>query len=112
MSCQTCTSSVTKTKSKRTKKLPRRQPRKKPKQPHRTGLLRQHQATGTTSQRSEKLQQLLKESPSRELKPARSTTGQLRAPSPRRRPETGARTSRELKPARSTTGQLRAPRPR
>merc|ERR1719354_1028553 len=101
MSCQTCTSSVTKTKSKRTKKLPRRQPRKKPKQPHRTGLLRQHQATGTTSQRSAQklLQQLLvpREPPeplSRELKPARSTTGQLGAPRPRRRPATGARTSR------------------
>merc|ERR1712240_189157 len=94
MLCQTCTSSVTKTKSKRTKKLPRRQPRKKPKQPHRTGLLRQHQATGTTSQRSEKHQQLLREPPSRELKPVRSTTGQLRAPRPRRRPETGARTLR------------------
>merc|ERR1712240_704058 len=80
MSCQTCTSSVTKMKSKRTKKLPKRQPRKKLKQPHRTGLLRQHQVTGTTSQRSEKLQQLLREPPSRELKPARSTTGQLRAP--------------------------------
>merc|ERR1719457_157219 len=94
MSCQTCTSSVTKTKSKRTKKLPRRQPRKKPKQPHRTGLLRQHQATGTTSQRSaQKLQQQLlvpreppEPPPLRELKPARSTTGQLRAPRPRRKP--------------------------
>merc|ERR1719354_1391942 len=102
MSCQTCTSSVTKTKSKRTKKLPRRQPRKKPKQPHKTGLLRQHQATGTTSQRSaQKLQQQLlvpreppEPPPLRELKPARSTTGQLRAPRPRRRPETGARTLR------------------
>merc|ERR1719354_28196 len=102
LSSQTCTSSVTKTKSKRTKKLPRRQPRKKPKQPHRTGLLRQHQATGTTSQRSaQKLQQQLlvpreppEPPPLRELKPARSTTGQLRAPRPRRKPETGARTSR------------------
>merc|ERR1719354_453635 len=92
MSCQTCTSSVTKTKSKRTKKLPRRQPRKKPKQPH---------TTGTTSQRSAQklLQQLLvprepPPPPSKELKPARSTTGQLRAPRPRRRPATGARMSR------------------